>query len=249
LKKTHLGIANCSRVIFYFLICMLSVTPLCHAEMAVHEIADQAMASTLLIVGIDGYGEPVNYGSGFVFAPHMVATNAHVIEDAEAVAMVLMDTEEVYVASRLVAYDPILDLAIMEVDTLTAPALSIRSKGRLRIGDKVYALGNPMGLQGTFSMGNVSAFRKLKEITMIQMTTPLSPGSSGGPVLDSNCKVVGIATAQYTEGQNLNFAVPATYLKKLIKKHSNSIDSLRQYSHKVPKKENGEIKKWFQNSN
>jgi len=137
----------------------------------------------------------------------------------------------------------------MEVDTLTAPALSIRSKGRLRIGDKVYALGNPMGLQGTFSMGNVSAFRKLKEITMIQMTTPLSPGSSGGPVLDSNCKVVGIATAQYTEGQNLNFAVPATYLKKLIKKHSNSIDSLRQYSHKVPKKENGEIKKWFQNSN
>lgn len=76
-------------------------------------------------------------------------------------------------------------------------------------------VGNPLGLEGTFSAGIVSGIRKIETDTVYQITAPISPGSSGGPVLDSQGRVIGIAAATYNGGQNLNFAIPVSYLQKM----------------------------------
>jgi len=91
--------------------------------------------------------------------------------------------------------------------------------GVLRPGQVVYALGNPEGLTGTISQGIVSAApRQFKEGTRIQVSAPISPGSSGGPVVNSSGEVVGIAESFLEEGQNLNFAVPVSLLSQLLKR-------------------------------
>ncbi len=77
------------------------------------------------------------------------------------------------------------------------------------------AIGNPAGLEGTVSKGIISGIRKAGEMKLIQITAPISPGSSGGPVFNLSGKVIGIATAYLDLGQNLNFAMPVNYLKTL----------------------------------
>jgi hypothetical protein len=86
---------------------------------------------------------------------------------------------------------------------------------RADIGSEVYAIGNPEGLEGTFSEGIVSGVRNFEDDAILQVTAPISSGSSGGPVLNSRGKVIGIATATFAKGQNLNFAVPAKYVMNL----------------------------------
>jgi hypothetical protein len=86
----------------------------------------------------------------------------------------------------------------------------------MAVGDEVFVAGNPQGLEGTFSQGIVSGIRDVESGTLLQITAPISPGSSGGPVLNSEGKVVGISVATFTSGQNLNFAIPANYLASLL---------------------------------
>jgi hypothetical protein len=85
------------------------------------------------------------------------------------------------------------------------------------VGARVYAVGNPEGLTGTFSEGIVSAIRPLGPDTLLQLTAAISPGSSGGPVLDERGRVLGVATATLKNGQSLNFAVPAMYVARALK--------------------------------
>jgi S1-C subfamily serine protease len=80
----------------------------------------------------------------------------------------------------------------------------------------VFVVGNPRGLEGTFSQGMVSSIRGLDSGTLLQITAPISAGSSGGPVLDVLGNVIGVAVATIREGQNLNFAVPTNYLAALV---------------------------------
>ena len=79
-------------------------------------------------------------------------------------------------------------------------------------------MGNPQGLEGTFSQGIVSSIREVGADKLLQITAPISPGSSGGPVLNSKGKVIGVSVATYKGGQNLNFAIPSNYLKILLGK-------------------------------
>jgi S1-C subfamily serine protease len=79
----------------------------------------------------------------------------------------------------------------------------------------VFAVGNPGGLEGTFSQGIVSSLRDLDGLSLLQITAPISPGSSGGPIVDEKGEVVGVAVATFKGGQNLNFAVPAKYVALL----------------------------------
>jgi hypothetical protein len=85
----------------------------------------------------------------------------------------------------------------------------------VQIGDTVYAVGNPQGLEGTFSQGIISGMREVGKGKLLQLTAPIAPGSSGGPVMNSHGEVIGIAVATFKGGQNLNFAIPSVYLKAL----------------------------------
>jgi hypothetical protein len=84
----------------------------------------------------------------------------------------------------------------------------------------VYAIGNPKGLTGTISEGIVSGIRDLSSKSLIQITAPISPGSSGGPIINNSGQVIGVAVGTLTSGQNLNFAIPSSILESLI---SNAI--------------------------
>ena len=93
--------------------------------------------------------------------------------------------------------------------------LPLGDNDTVQIGMPVYVTGNPRGLEGTFSDGLISAIREVNGRKLFQMTAPVSPGSSGGPVLNSSGEVIGITVSQVKDGQNLNFAVPVNYLKEL----------------------------------
>lgn len=110
------------------------------------------------------------------------------------------------------------DLVILKVSGLYGDKLTLGSETIPEIGEKIYAVGNPKGLSGTFSEGILSGVRELTTNKVLQITAPISPGSSGGPVLNSSGQVVGIAFASFTSGQNLNFAIPVKYLINLKSK-------------------------------
>ena len=86
----------------------------------------------------------------------------------------------------------------------------------LRIGERIYALGNPLGLEGTISEGIISNVRQYGSSRLIQITAPISPGSSGGPVINGRGKVVGVVRGTLSEGQNVNFAVASEHIRKLV---------------------------------
>lgn len=175
------------------------------------DVARRAFPSTVLILTRDRQGQPAGLGSGFAIGSGLIATNFHVIDGAaSAVVRPVGDSTEYVVAGMLVT-DPAHDLAVLHVPNLSTPSLPFTEQDAT-IGDPVYVVGNPRGLEGTFSQGIVSGLRRVGPDSVVQITAPISPGSSGGPVLDATGKVIGIATATLQGGQNLNFAVPASYV-------------------------------------
>lgn len=176
------------------------------------DIAKKAFASTVLIVVEDDRGQPVSLGSGFVLSDHAIVTNMHVIEGASQGYAKQIGCKTKHKLEGILRADTSHDLAVLAVPSLSAPALPIGDSSKLAVGDTIYAVGNPRGLEGTFSEGIVSSIRNLDSQIILQITAPISPGSSGGAVLNDRGEVVGVAVATFKDGQNLNFAIPSTYL-------------------------------------
>jgi hypothetical protein len=116
----------------------------------------------------------------------------------------------------VVGIDEKRDLILLKVSGIKSQTLTLGDDTKMAAGDTVYAVGNPEGLEGTFSQGIISGIRQIENDKLLQITAPISPGSSGGPVLNSSGEVVGVAVSTYREGQNLNFAVPVSYLQSLL---------------------------------
>src|SRR6185437_4132559 len=180
------------------------------------QLAQNTFPSVVMIVTSDANGQPLALGSGFSVGDSVIATNMHVIEGASAARIKVIGRPETYTVGGVIGTNPTADLALLKVNGLNAPPLQLGDSKKAAVGDHVCAVGNPEGLEGTFSEGIVSGIRTVDADTLLQITAPLSPGSSGGPVIDSNGKVLGIAVATFKEGQNLNFAVPVSYLKALL---------------------------------
>lgn len=171
------------------------------------EISKMAKASTVFIKTESGTG------SGFVIANEYVATNHHVIKDDKSISVRLIGSSEEFEGS-LVVQDSKHDLAIIRVHSLKAPALMLSRNSTPEQGSKVYVYGNPRGLEGSFSSGEVAAIRGNN---YIQITAPISPGSSGGPVFDSRGYVIGVTVATIKDSQNLNLAIPIFHLIELAR--------------------------------
>ncbi len=137
---------------------------------------------------------------------------------------------ETYTIEGSTATDETNDLVLLEVSTrikdpdllkiyrqlFPIQPLSIGNSAEVKTGTLVYVVGNPKGLEGTFSSGIISSRRRRLTEERLQMTAPVSPGSSGGPVLNNKGEVIGIAFMTIEGGQNLNFAIPSNYLKTLL---------------------------------
>lgn len=203
------------------------------AKLEPADIAAQLSKSTVFITAGDWMG------SGFLVAPDTVATNAHVIQHGETAALTarLIGTKDELEVVGVTAFDLERDVALIRVRATTAPPV-VLADSIPRVGDAIYALGNPMGLEGTFSIGNVSGFRALgsdPENRLIQITAPISPGSSGGPVVDSSGAVVGIATlASRGDLQNANFAIPVARIVALQRLSSATTPSVSTIAPATP---------------
>jgi len=182
------------------------------------QIFAKASPSVVYIVVRDKNFKPIGLGSGFfIDSKGLIVTNHHVIKGAEFATALLSNKSTLFV-DGVTAVDADNDLAILKVSGKDFP--SLKTADTLpKIGSAVYAIGNPRGLENTFSGGMVSGHREFKQgVKVIQTTTPISPGSSGGPLLNDKGEVVGITTSYLKGSQNLNFAVPVATLKSLIGK-------------------------------
>ena len=178
------------------------------------EIAEIALDSTVHLSFTDAKGNRWT-GSGFVVHDGYIATNHHVVDNMWIGSAKLVGEEEIYPVETILDIDKERDLAIIKVAGIDAPALPLGDSNTVQIGDKVYVVGNPRGLEGLFSDGIISAIRGGSADKIFQMTAPISQGSGGGPVFNEKGEVIGVSFAALRDGQNLNFAVPVNYLKSL----------------------------------
>ncbi len=182
------------------------------------QIAQKAFHSTVLLVMEDANGQPLSLGSGFFVKDGQIATNLHVVEGAVRGYAKLVGKERKFNIEGYTAIDEKRDLIILKVTSFGAQPISLGNSDFVQVGETVYAVGNPRGLEGTFSDGIISNIRPVGSDKLIQMTAPLSPGSSGGPVLNHRGEVIGVSVLTIRDGQNLNFAIPSNYLKSLLTK-------------------------------
>lgn len=158
-------------------------------------------------------------GSAVVYAPGRLVTNCHVLApgldaDARQLAVEIKAAgQRTGRPARLAAADPERDLCILDVAGLDAPPVALASTRGLTVGQSVYAVGSPRGLELTLSGGLISALRKTGMEPIIQTDAAVSPGSSGGGLFDAQGRLIGIVTFNVQGGQNLNFALPAEWIK------------------------------------
>ena len=180
------------------------------------QIAKNAFGSTVLLVMEDANGQPLGLGSGFFVQPNQIATNLHVVAGASRGYAKRVGQKTKYDIEGITAIDAKRDLVILKVTAFGTRALALGDSDTVLVGETVYAVGNPHGLEGTFSQGIISSVRRVGAAKLLQLTAPVSPGSSGGPVLNGRGKVIGVSVATFRSGQNLNFAIPSNYLTELI---------------------------------
>ena len=161
---------------------------------------------------LDDQGQPIKQGSGVTIGSGRVITNCHVTSGASRV--IVLSGRETYSASVRVA-DEQLDLCSLDVSGFDAPAATIGSMDTVRTGQRVFAIGAPLGLDLTISEGIVSSLREMPQGKVIQTSAPVSPGSSGGGLFDTQARLIGVVTFQTRSGQNLNFAVPADWISQM----------------------------------
>ena len=187
------------------------------AKLSPAEIALRCSSSVVSIKTKDKNNRDLGKGSGFIVSENgLILTNFHVLEGAHSAEVKFEDI--VFENCKLIKGISCLDIALIKIEAKGLPALAIGDSDILESGQEVIVIGNPWGLEGSISDGLISAVRKKEDIKLIQMTAPVSMGSSGGPVINSYGEVIGITTlASLFAAQNLNFAIPINYLRHLIK--------------------------------
>ncbi len=180
------------------------------------EIVKEASRSVVVVTVHDAKGDDLALGSGFfVTADGFLVTNFHVIDGASSASVETADGD-IYDAVFVADSDKRKDLVVLKIKALNLPISRLGDSDNIAVGQHVIAIGNPLGvLPGSVSDGIVSAVRQLEGYKVIQTTAPISPGSSGGPLLNDLGQVVGITEGGF-KGQNLNIAIPINYLKPLL---------------------------------
>lgn len=202
-------------------------TPTTSASGAIHPRPGPAQAGVQSPADITARATPAivtvragnSLGTGFLVRKDgWVATNFHVVRDARDISVVLSNHREFPVVEIMNA-NRLHDLVILRIEAQNLPVLELGNSDNVRPGDSVLAIGHPLGFEDTVSNGLISAVRDLHEgLRVLQISAPIAPGSSGGPLFNDRGEVIGVATAIITSGQNLNFGLPSKYVSELLEK-------------------------------
>lgn len=179
------------------------------------DLAARTLPHVVTIRLFDAMAQETGFGSGFWIGGGEVVTNAHVVTGCAWAEIHAVDGQLIGTVPHAVLLDVANDLAVLSVPGGREQGLTLAGADPA-VGASVWAFGAPLGLEGTVSTGIISATRDREGHHWLQMTAPISAGSSGGPVVDETGAVVGIAAAVMAVGQNLNFAIPVGTLSALL---------------------------------
>ncbi|MEM6252905.1 MAG: HhoA/HhoB/HtrA family serine endopeptidase [Cyanobacteria bacterium P01_D01_bin.156] len=161
-------------------------------------------------------------GSGFIISDDgKIITNAHVVDGADTVTVTLKDGR--ILDGRVMGSDPVTDIAVIKVDERNLPTVELGNSDQLQPGEWSIAIGNPLGLDNTVTVGIVSGVGRSsnqvgvpdKRVEFIQTDTAINPGNSGGPLLNQQGEVIGVNTAIIRGAQGLGFAIPINMVEKI----------------------------------
>lgn len=177
------------------------------------------LASSVVMIAIhDNRGEVIGSGSGIMVGREgYILTNNHVTAGGISYSVRIEDDDNVYETEEMIKYNQFLDLAVIRINRKLNPIKIYNGSKKLVRGQKVVAIGSPLGLFNSVSDGIISGFRQIDMVDMIQFTAPTSHGSSGGAVLNMQGEVIGISTAGYSAGQNINLAVGYEAINQFVK--------------------------------
>lgn len=185
-----------------------------HLEKSYEELGE--LSSSVVMINI--YNKDLileGGGSGVVIDENgLIVTNYHVIKNAPVLGILFEDNDKEIIQYKVLQINPECDLALLRINCKTKP-IPIKRDSNLKRGQEIVAIGSPLGFMNTVSTGIISGFRRIQNINFIQITAPISPGSSGGALIDKYGNLIGITCAGYTEGQNINLAVPIAMLPNL----------------------------------
>jgi hypothetical protein len=193
------------------LLVVAATAPAAAAAKTPEQIFQQASQSVVVIHAYDSDGGPLNQGGGVVTARELVTTNCHVIEGAANLEVHFR--QQTYTAIPASANED-RDLCQVRVPQLPAPRVTLNT-GRVRVGQRVYAIGAPEGLELTLTEGLISSLREFDGSQYLQTSAGISQGSSGGGLFDTEGRLIGITSFFVGEGPNLNFALPASWIAEL----------------------------------
>lgn len=212
------------------LVAILLATTDLVAQNELRDLVRRAKPGVVTIAVFGENGQPVGKAGGFFVATDRIVTSRHVVERASRLEF-RTEAGSIHAVAGIVADLPNADLALLAVEIPEAESTSLAlAAAEPEIGDRVIAIGSPYGLELTVSEGIVSSIRPDPIFgTLLQITAPISPGSSGGPILDGEGNVVGVATAVLSEGQNLNFAIPSARIGELLERSGDPVRSFAEW--------------------
>jgi S1-C subfamily serine protease len=183
-------------------------------------IREQGQA-VVVVEALDARGLVSGQGSGFIATSNgAVVTNLHVIQGATQ-ARVKLPNGDVYKTDALVDFDDTKDLAVLKIKGFKLPVVTFGDSDKTEIGENIVVISSPEGLTNSLSTGVISGVRRLETLRVFQITAPISEGSSGGALFDTQGNVVAIVTYVLRGGQNINFAVPVNYVRGLVSDEAN----------------------------
>lgn len=199
--------------ILAILFCTFSVMLMAQSDFV--DLFEKVSPTVVVIKTYSEDGLEIGQGSGFMINDDgIIATNYHVIDGAKMIIVSGLGEEPVY-AKHVLKSDPEWDIALIKVPGAKYNSISLNEIKKAKVGSRTVAIGSPYGLSNTISEGIISGVREYYGKSLIQITNPISSGSSGGALLTIKGELIGITTLVIDGGQNLNFAVPASELKRL----------------------------------
>lgn len=185
-------------------------------ELDFEELALRA-SSVVMIALHNNKGEVVGTGSGIMIGRDgYILTNNHVARGGTFYSVRIENDETIYKTDQMIKYNSLLDLAVIRIDRQLQPLPIYNGSKPLVRGQKVVAIGSPLGLFNSVSDGIIAGFRTIDDVDMIQFTAPISHGSSGGAILNMFGEVIGVSTAGFDDGQNINLAVGYEFINTFI---------------------------------